>query len=377
MSTITPTTPMVYKIDWLQFTEEGEDDDILTLTDSVALAFFKAIGYDFKQFEEVPGRYFYECGLTLGRFFTIYFNNSKNIYTKNTIYFVFTGQGSSDLALKLAKYFKTDDFSLVWYKFFKLVKEWQLKVTRLDAALDDFEGRLSFAKMERKLSRREFRSSKRRYKIIHGKSTDGETKGETIYLGSRKKHQHGFLVRFYDKFAEYKDKGAVVPAVVENVITGAGTHVWQRYEIEIRGDACKNFIEKILGGYSFGQLYKGLMRNAIEFLKVDRSNKNRAFWPVVDWWEEFLESTEKCSLTSPERDLDLGRLLRWIRVAVVPSLHLLQEIGTEKNFDIYELIKSIEVISYAKKQERLRNDVLNMSEDKVKEYIKQFEKGNY
>lgn len=378
---INPVIPMVYKVDWFQATETQNIEGSVDLFRSKFWLFLtEELGYKIDDFEEINSRYFYNTGLTLGRYLNIYYDNDlKEIssYSPRNVLFQFTGQGSTDLALKLSDYYKSTNFSNIWYEFFKIVCNLDLKVTRLDIALDDYNGVLNFDKMERKLKRREFKSSKRSYNIVKDKHTDGSTKGQTIYLGARKRHQDGYIVRFYDKYAEYKSKGAIVPTVVENIITDEGSHKWQRYEMEIHGSACMNFISKILGGYSFGQLYKGLMRNAIEFLKVSKSNKNKARWDVVDWWLDFLENAEKCSLAEPERDLDLGRLLRWIRVSVVPSLHLLDEIGSEKNFDIYGLIKVCEVGRYSKKQERLKNTALSMSQDEIDKFIDLFKKGDY
>lgn len=375
-----PYTSMHYKVDWLQLTENDEFGDHLSLSESKVWKFLTRLGYQEEDFEECAPRYFYNSGITLGRYLSIFYDDltkEVNQYSPKNILFQFTGQGSTELALKLAKYYGSNDFEKIWRNFFDYFDIYRVKVTRLDIALDDFNGVLNFDQMERKLKRKEFRSSKRVYQIIKSHETDGKVKGETIYFGKRKKHQDGFLVRFYDKYAEYKSKGDILPTQVENVVTGEGTHKWQRYEMELHGAACKNFIDKILSGSSFGVLYKGLMRNCVEFLKASRTIKNKSYWQVADWWEKFLEGAEKCSVTEPERDLDLGRLLRWLRISVVPSLHLLEDIGKEKNFDIYDLIKSCYIKPYAKKQERLKREVLSMPDKVVKAYIDAFKEGNY
>lgn len=375
-----PVISMGYKVDWFQCTEGSKNDEILDVLDSNFWYFLEKIGYNFDDFEIASPRYFYNSGLTLGRYVNIYYDDEDkgiNQYSPKNVLFQFTGQGSTDLALKLSKYLQIDDFNKVWNTFFKVVVNCEVKVTRMDIALDDYRGVLDFDKMERKLQRREFRASKRSYNVVKEKNTDGTIKGETLYLGTRKRHQDGYLIRFYNKYAEYKSKGAILPTAVENVITGTGTHIWQRYEMEVHGKACMNFISKILDGMTFGELYKSLMRNAIEFLKVNKGNKNKAYWSVVDWWADFLEGAGKASLAEPEKDVDLGRLLRWIRVSVVPSLHLLDEIGQKKGFDIYEEIKNCSIGPYAKKQERLKEDALSMPDADIKNYLKEFEDGDY
>lgn len=371
--------PMVYKVDWFQATESDVLGELLPLSQSKFWKFLQKIGYKYDDFEETSPRYFYNSGLTLGRYLNIYYdteNKGINKYSPKNVMFQFTGQGSTDLALKLSDYFKTNNFELVWHKFFDIIYKW-LKVTRMDVALDDYNGLLSFDKMERKLKRKEFRSSKQRYQVLKDKKADGSNRGETIYLGTRKRHQDGYLIRFYDKYAEYKTKGAILPTEVENIVTGTGTHIWQRYEMEFHGKACGNFVEQILQGLTFGYLYKGLMRNAIEFLKVSKSNKNKSYWSVVDWWEDFLDGAGKCSVSTPERDIDLGRLLRWIKVAVAPSLHLLDDIGQVKGFDIYEMIKDCDVGEYAKKQERLKNETIAMPDKLLALYLQKFKDGDY
>ena len=43
-----------------------------------------------------------------------------------------------------------------------------------------------------------------------------------------------------------------------------------------------------------------------------------------------------------ERDVMLGDVLEWLRVAVLPSLALLEQVGEERGFDVYDLLKSEE-----------------------------------
>ena len=40
-----------------------------------------------------------------------------------------------------------------------------------------------------------------------------------------------------------------------------------------------------------------------------------------------------------ERDVMLGDVLEWLRVAVLPSLALLEQVGEERGFDVYDLLK--------------------------------------
>lgn len=107
-------------------------------------------------------------------------------------------------------------------------------------------------------------------------------------------------------------------------------------------------------GQTIGSVFMDTMRDIVEFLEPTKTqekeihqNKNR--WKVCSWWENFLDGAGKVHLGKPDKDLDLGRLLQWLRVSVVPSLKMLEELGDEKGFDIYQIIKNIEVDEYSKK----------------------------
>ena len=185
-----PYTSMHYKVDWLQLTENDEFGDHLSLSESKVWKFLTRLGYQEEDFEECAPRYFYNAGITLGRYLSIFYDDltkEVNQYSPKNVLFQFTGQGSTELALKLAKYYGSNDFEKIWKDFFDYIDIYRVKVTRLDIALDDFNGVLNFDQMERKLKRKEFRSSKRVYQIIKSHETDGKVKGETIYFGKRKK----------------------------------------------------------------------------------------------------------------------------------------------------------------------------------------------
>ena len=384
-----PVIPMSYKVDWFQCTESGLNNKSLTVFSSKFWKFLELIGYDLANFKPANARYFYNTGLSSkSDGMNIYYddpNKGLNEFSPKNICFQITGNGASGLAIKLSNYFKTNDFESVWYEFFKIVNKFELKVTRLDVALDDYNNpsSLKLDQLERKLSLRQFRATKHTFNIVKEKSTNGVVKGETIYLGTRKRHQDGYLIRFYDKYAEFKSKGGLMPRQVEDVLaeaevgTKVGTHKWQRYEIEIHGKACMKFIEQVLGGMSFGMLYKGLMKNAIEFLKVSRSNKNRNYWKVCDWWTEFLDGAEKCSLAEPFEVSNFNRTLKWLRLAVLPSIKVIDEVLQSRGLDFYDLMKETKVLQFSKRQEQLKNDALAMSDSELDSYIEQFKQGEY
>lgn len=91
-------------------------------------------------------------------------------------------------------------------------------------------------------------------------------------------------------------------------------------------------------------------------------------------WAKFLRDTRKITLSDPERNLDIGSLLRWIAVAVIPSLKLIDILGTARGFNIYQLIREHKIGGFQKKQKRLLEDALQMPDELLKFYLQQFMK---
>ena len=58
--------------------------------------------------------------------------------------------------------------------------------------------------------------------------------------------------------------------------------------------------------------------------------------------------------------MDLGGLLRWLRVSVVPALKLLEELGAEKGLGLYQIIKDITPGDYSKTETSIsqRNETI-------------------
>ena len=377
---INPYTSMLFKVDWLSLVIEPSND-----LDEHKKPFklLRYLGYNLSDFDRTSsGRFFLNSGLNLGNYLMVYYDDVSKDVSKNSshlVVYVFTGQGSTDLAKKLNKKYKTDDWQLAWIKFFKHLKRIKARVTRIDAAVDDFYCALDMFKIEKKIRAKEMRSSRRRFNIIKQLDSAGDVKGFTIYIGQSrgKVSKNGnYYCRFYDKRAQYISKNAVLPKEVENLDSGGGTNHWVRAEIAFQKAKAQNFVNEVLNTGSFGIVYRAVMRDIVEFLvKPRKGNINKSRWKVCDWWEKFLDGVEKNNLSDPERDLDLGRLLHWIRVSVVGSIKLLEILGKEKNFNVYNLISQCDDIEFSKKQERLLNNARAMSKEEIAFYLKQFKQG--
>lgn len=371
-------TPMLsYKVDWLAFTVPCKNLDYkITIK-----KFLDAWGYDLDLFEAIPGRYFYNSGLTIGYYFNIFYNDPSKEISKNssmTINFQLTGNGCTDLGYHLKDLLDSKDDEANWLYLFEWLEKMGCKITRCDLALDDFKGCCSFETMIAHLKKGFYRSIKKTYSISRGADQKQNSKGLTIYVGKMPAGGAGssgvVYARFYKKLDEFREKNQLPPQIARN------TGVWDRYEISFSKRKAQKVVDEILEVGSFGKIYFGILRNLVEFLNPTKNKngnlyRNKSNWQVCDWWADFLQNAEKVKIGSDAtRETNLPEMLEWLRVSVLPSLRLIEQIGLERNFDVYSLIRQCDV-KFAKKQERLLKDSRHIPDKLLQTYLKEFVEG--
>lgn len=373
-----------YKIDWLSFSVRCYDDEPTNTLDENIL---ELLGYDFAEefSQDISGKNFYNRGASLGNYVNVYWNDytdTKNPVRKNsskTMNVVYTGQGSTDLALR-----NDND----WAKIFSILTTYESKnkpkveaeakpsvnITRIDIALDDYDELVKFDDIEQKLKKGHYRSSKRSYNIVKTSDQNGQKLGETIYIGNARTasgSRGNVYARFYDKLAQYKEKNQLVTSDVREHWKKTGKEVWQRYEISFSKNYTNSIVADILNGESIDKIFKISLRNLLEILTPRGKNKNR--WYKTKWWEDFLKYDERKGFGLPNRDVMLAETLEWLRVAVLPSLNVLEKIGQERGFDIYDLLrKAKKPVELSKKQNRLIADTRNKSNETINDYLTKF-----
>ena len=85
--------------------------------------------------------------------------------------------------------------------------------------------------------------------------------------------------------------------------------------------------------------------------------KIKAIGKFVLGGQNFQKQMRKIGFENPERDIDLGGLLRWLQVSVMPNIKNLERIGYRFGFDIYKMMKEFPIDEFSKKQERLYNNL--------------------
>lgn len=355
-----------YKVDWLAFSVSFEDAE-QTLDPQL----LKMLGYDLAEFDEIPGRFFYNSGATYRNYVNVFWNDADKKIHKNsskTMTVVFTGQGSTELAEK----WDTD-----WVSIFQTLKDYGgVNFTRIDLALDDYDELVKFDDIEKKLKKGHYRSSRKSYNIVKTSDQNGKPLGQTIYIGNARS-QNGsrgnVYARFYDKKAQYESKNELFPTEVRDHWARTGKEVWQRYEISYSKKYALKIIDEFLKGDKIDKIFKTSLRNLLEILTPKSGDTNKNRWYKTKWWEKFLEYDETIDFSLAERDVMLGDLLEWLRVAVLPSLALLDTIGEERGFDIYELIKKApKPTELSKKQNRLYVNSQTLSDETINQYLQNF-----
>lgn len=375
-----------YKIDWLSFSVRCYDEEPTNTLDENIL---ELLGYDFNEFEKGSGKNFYNQGTTLGNYVNVFWNDytdTKNPVRRNssaTMNVVFTGQGSTDLALR-----NDND----WVKIFTILTKYEprnkpkskdeaeakpsINITRIDIALDDYDELVKFDDIEKKLKKGHYRSSKRSYNIVKTSDQFGQKLGETIYIGNARiasGSRGNVYARFYDKLAQYHEKNQLVTSDVREHWKKTGKEVWQRYEISFSKNYTNSIVKDILNGESIDKIFKTSLRNLLEILTPRGTDTNKNRWYKTKWWEDFLQYDERKGFDLPERDVMLAETLEWLRVAVLPSLNVMEKIGQERGFDIYDLLRRAKKPNeLSKKQSRLIADTRNKSDETINDYLTKF-----
>ena len=238
-----------YKVDWLAFSVSFDDEE-QTLDTQI----MKMLGYDLADFDEIPGRFFYNAGATYRNYVNVFWNDPDKPRHKNssrTMTVVFTGQGSTELAEK---------WDTNWLGIFSALKEYGgVNFTRIDLALDDYDETVKFADIEKKLNKGHYRSSRKSYNIVKTSDTEGRTLGETIYIGNARAQsgsRGNVYARFYDKKAQYESKNELFPTDVRNYWEKTGKETWQRYEISFSKKYALKIVDQFLQGDKVDKIFK-------------------------------------------------------------------------------------------------------------------------
>lgn len=296
-----------YLIDWLSFTVRVGNP--LEAIERVGLGKVDFVATD-------SGRYGYDRAYTLDGIINVFYSD---IRSDMGVHIEMTGQG----VRKFESIMEAE--GLTWFDVFSHLQSF-VSFSRIDLALDEFEGLISFDDVIGKIERGEHVGRCRAFKVIAGRDSDGNHTGTTIYMGSNKSD---VMLRVYEKNYERQQKGYEVNA-----------EIWNRWELVLRHEKANSFVLELLGnGYNFGELFKGVLSDLIRFVEPSNdSNKRR--WAVSPWWAEFLEAVEPIKLQGREYQPTLAKTLNWVEASTLTAIKGLSEIAQEEQIDFMQLLES-------------------------------------
>lgn len=263
------------------------------------------------------GKYGYKQSLQCGSIF-IYFDGREDM----GIHLTMKGKGCREYE-RLGK--------RTWKEFFQTVFEYQGSFTRLDVAVDDFEGMFTIKGLVRKVKSRELVSKFRKARNVEDIDIrTGEVHGVTLYFGSGKSD---IQIRMYDKLSERKDTNYNVPEEIK---------VWNRTELQLRDMKATHVAEIIAhkedSEESIGQTVCGILKHYLRFT-VKGKNKDKYKWKTAPFWDKFLGKVEALPLATIIEEKTVFDKQEWAERQVAPTLALICEAYGGNERVILDLVK--------------------------------------
>lgn len=296
-------------VDWVQVTFKNVTD----FTQIISL-----LGMEIGHFLDMQtGKYGYKCQKRCGNI-AIYYDGREDM----GVHLEMTGQ-----ACREYENMKLFD----WPRLFALFTLFECYFTRLDLAIDDFEGYFKITTIKNKVRKAEIRSLFRTAKDMRKTSLkDGSSLGDTVYFGSEKSD---IQIRMYDKYLQMLSKGQKLEDGIE---------FWNRTELQLRDKRAQAAAFIIMfENAPLGEIISGLLKRYVNFLNPS-GDSNRSRWDVCKWWDRFLGDVKplQLSLIAPDRTVE--RTQDWIDRQVESNLSMLNIAYDDITFIFDSLINGLD-----------------------------------
>jgi phage replication initiation protein len=189
------------------------------------------------------------------------------------------------------------------------------KFSRIDIALDDYDGFLDLDMIYDKIESGEVRTRLDSYRRMVSGSLKRKIFGDTIYIGSPASET---MVRIYNKGAQ----------------TETDDH-WIRLEFQLRGSVANEYCNpdpKLHDGEIKTYKDRDFCKTAFYYLRfIDRkyNGKNKPihkqYWNASEFWVDFLRTGEGEKIGIPNYKLGLEDVREWIGTQVSGALALMQD----------------------------------------------------
>lgn len=261
---------------------------------------FDVLKLDSDDFSNGDGKYGYKQSFRYGSI-TIYFDGREDM----GLHLELKGRGCREYE-NLGKQ--------TWKELFQSIFAHQGYLTRLDTAVDDFEGMFTIPKLVSKIKKAELISPFKLARVLETiKIHSGNVSGMTLYFGSP---QSDIQIRIYDKLAERKDTNYNVSEDIK---------VWIRTELQLRDEKAMSVAEIITsredGEKALGETVCGILKHYLRFV-VKGKDTNKRRWKTAPFWDKFLGEVEKLPLTTIIEEKTVLETKEWLKRSLAPTLAL-------------------------------------------------------
>jgi phage replication initiation protein len=265
-------------------------------------------------------------------------------------------------------------FNNNWVDLIKRIKENRGHFSRIDLAIDDFDGIFTLDQIKQKVQNAEIVSYFKKGRILTEYNlTAKDNLGQTIYFGSP---QSRIRIRMYNKAIEQilkeqssKEADALKEESKQKVTAKQrrlnkqareeyyrqqrlnNTQIWNRTEIQSRDERADKIAQYIMTGLELGPVLFGILKNYLNFVEPSAKDKNKSRWEISEFWQKFLGEVEKLQLTTEKIQRTIKRIKDWIIKQVAPSLAL---ISMDKQMKM-DLVEIAEIILFAKNRLKRRH----------------------
>lgn len=299
----TKQIPLKPCVDWLQATFKTRQDSNKKCAEKLEKV-YEILGLSESEFLPLKnGKYGYKHGMAFqgNPVLAVYYDGAEDM----GIHIEMTGQGCRLFELHT---------SINWYElFYRLVYEYEVNITRLDVAVDDFEGYFNIRTLVKKLKDDEVTSRFKKARHIENIVIEGgETVGHTLYFGAS---SSDIQIRFYEK----------------NVQMGMDIDVWNRTELQLR-DGRAYVVAQILADdvLPIGEIVAGVLRNYIQFRTRKATDKNKKRWPLARFWLNFLGDVQPLRIAKQMPKTSIEKKYQWIDTQVSKSFFMIYYCLTEE-----------------------------------------------
>ncbi|WP_086348654.1 replication initiation factor domain-containing protein [Candidatus Enterococcus clewellii] len=237
---------------------------------------------------------------------------SSGVNAENGIQLLMSGQGCRNYEMFLEANGET------WFDFFERCLIYCSNVPRLDLAIDDYKTYFKIATLK-KMAKNGNTVGRLRVGREDGSFAlkDGETKGETLNIGSR---SGKIFMVFYEKNYEQAAK--------LGLDTEEPLPKWNRYEIRFRQEKAVAAMKELITSRKIDEVAFSILNESIRFVVPfeDKEDKDKRRWPLWTPWAWFMKDTKKLKLSIEPKRKTLEKLLVWLAKAVAPSLWVIREI---------------------------------------------------